>query len=61
MKALAMSFKLVIDDNKRLCAEIEIVYEDGTTVFRKVPANSRAVIHFDEVKPCASDSTAPRP
>lgn len=60
MKPLAMSFQLVINENKRLVAEIEIVYDDGSTVFRKIPANGRMVIHFDEVTPCESASTEAR-
>lgn len=48
MKALAMSFQLVIKDN-RLHAEVEVVLEDGTTVARTLPANERLTIHFDDL------------
>ena len=61
MKPLAMSFQLVLgQDDRRLYAEIEIVYEDGSTAFRRVPANNRVTLHFDEVAPCESVSTEVR-
>ena len=54
MKPLAFSFQLVIDAEKRLAAEIEIVYDDGTVVNRTVPANERFTVHFDEDEPALS-------
>jgi hypothetical protein len=48
MKPLAMSFQLVIKD-QRLHAEVEIVLEDGSTIFKVLPANERLTIHFDDL------------
>lgn len=53
-KPLAMSFQLVIDDKKRLAAEIEIVWSDGSTTFKRVGANERFTLHFEDAKPTAS-------
>lgn len=48
MKPLAMTFQLVIKD-KRLHAEVEIVFDDGSTVCRILPANERLTIHFEDL------------
>ena len=54
MKPLAMSLQLVLDERKRLSAEIEIVWEDGSTTAKRIPANERFTIHFDDEEPKVS-------
>lgn len=49
MKPLAMSFQLVIDERKRLCAEIEVVWENGETTLKRIDANERFTVHFDDL------------
>lgn len=48
MKPLAMSFQLVMDKKRRLAAEVEIVFEDGSTATKRVPANERMTFFFGE-------------
>lgn len=50
MRPLAISFQLVIDQHKRLAAELEIVFEDGSVVNKTLPANERLTIHFDDLE-----------
>lgn len=52
-RPLAMSFQLIIDDRKRLCAEIEVVWESGETTFKRIDANERLTLHFDDLLPDA--------
>jgi hypothetical protein len=48
-RPLAMSFQLVIDERKRLAAEIEIVWDDGSTLFKRLDANERLTLHFEDL------------
>lgn len=43
-----MSFQLVLDEHRRLAAEVEIVFEDGSTVIKRLPANERMTFYFNE-------------
>lgn len=58
MKPLAMSLQLVLDEHKRLKAEIEVVFEDGTTVLRQIDANARLTVHFDDLLEEGADARA---
>lgn len=51
MKPLAMSVQLVINERKRLSMEIEIVFDDGSTSFKRLDVNERTTIHFDDLIP----------
>lgn len=61
MRPISMSFQLVMDENKRLSAEIEIITADGTIVSRRVSANERHTIHFDETEDPAFRPSLPPP
>ena len=56
MRPLAISVQMVMDCNRRLCAEIEVVFEDGETILKKLPANTRLTLHFDELRQEAEDA-----
>lgn len=49
MKPLAISFKLVIDDQKRLRLEAEVIFEDGTTKFKHSELNQQVTLHFEDL------------
>lgn len=49
MKPLAISFKLVIDDQKRLRLETETIFDDGSTVFRQSELNQPVVLHIEDL------------
>jgi hypothetical protein len=51
MKPLAMSVQLVINEHKRLSMEIEIVFDDGSTSYKRLDVNERTTIHFDDLAP----------
>ena len=57
-RPLAISFQLVIDESKRLAAEIEIVWDDGSTSFKRVSANERLTLHFEDLAREAKEKKA---
>ena len=48
MKPLAMSLQLVLDERKRLSAEIEIVFSSGDTILRRIDANEKITLFFED-------------
>lgn len=48
MNILALSFQLLLDEHKRLAAEVEIVTSEGETILKRIPANERLTLFFDE-------------
>jgi hypothetical protein len=62
MRPISMSVQVVMDEHKRLSIEIEVVTASGDIVSRRVDANTRHTIFFDETEdPAFRPSTPPAP
>lgn len=59
MKPLAVQFRLVIDDHKRLAYEVEFIFDNGVTVLRKIDANTPQIIHFEDLQRDAENARTP--
>lgn len=51
MVPIAFSLQLILDEHKRLQAEVEIVYENGSTTLRHIPVNEKLTIFFEDLVP----------
>ena len=49
-KPIAMSFQLVLDEKRRLAAEVEVIWADGSTTLKRIGANERVTLHFEDLE-----------
>ena len=50
MKLLAVQFKLIITEQKRLALEAEFIFEDGSNVIKVIDANAPSIIHLEDLE-----------
>lgn len=50
MKPLAMNLRLVVNAQKRLACEAEILFDDGTSVLRQITINETMTIFFEDLE-----------
>lgn len=50
MRPLAVQIRIVIDVNKRLAAEMEFIFENGSTVIKTVDVNTPHIFHFEDIE-----------
>lgn len=56
-----MTLQLVLGYDRRLHAEIAVIWEDGSTTLKDLPAHGKLLLHFDELSPDALHVSAPKP
>jgi len=49
MRPLSLTFQLVLDEHKQLATEIEVIYEDGQILTKRLPANERMTLYFADL------------
>jgi hypothetical protein len=50
-KPVLLTIQLVLDENNRFCAEVQIVYDDGSLCKKRFPAHEKLSLQFNELEP----------
>ena len=58
MKLLAMQSRLIITETKRLALQAEFIFDDGTTLFKVIDANTPSIFHVEDLIKEAENKSA---